>query len=312
MITWAWKVAMQNHAKEKEDGILERVRPFFLHLERVNSLVWKGKLITGVSVYMKGSLKKESLRKQIYLSHHCSDSFITFIPFPDGDWLKEDGGLYFACMKTMKGRMLNYSLKEDRLLAIEKVAHFHQESIGLVSKDIFPVSLTRKWTNRLIRFKKEVGSSLISANEKQLIQYYISVGEEVISGMTAIEELERNALRDKCIVHGDPAHHNFIFRTDTLLLIDGDLANYAPHEYDFLQLMNRMLSHCNWSLDEWSKSHIPTVRHCLENPLLCRLLAYPADFYREWLMNPNGRSALLVKVAQQNDLRSRFINSILK
>ncbi|MFP3360497.1 hypothetical protein R0K17_24600, partial [Planococcus sp. SIMBA_143] len=75
--------------------------------------------------------------------------------------------------------------------------------------------------------------------------------------------------------------------------------------------INRMLPQGNWSLEGWDESHISSPRHCIENPSLRILLAHPADFYREWLMNPSGRNELLVKTEQQKEKRSSFIRQVL-
>ena len=302
---------MRNHASHMDGAILKGIRPFFLQLKQINSLVWRGISYNGEAVFLKAAVKKETIIKQIEISSAGATSFVSYIPFADGEWMKESGGLTFACMKAIEGRVLDYSIKEDRLLAMEKIDHFHDEVQGIVSKHIPYVSLTRKWANRFIRFKQNFDSEVHSCEHEKLINYFLSIGESVLSQMIEVEQLEGSANRHHCIVHGDPAHHNFIFNFDQLLLIDGDLVSYAPREHDYLQLMNRMLPHCNWSLEEWEKSHISSLRHCIENPSLRRLLAYPADFYREWLMNPSGRNELLVKTEQQKGKRSEFIRQVL-
>jgi len=280
-------------------------------MKQINSLVWRGISYNGEPVFLKAAVKKETIKKQIEISSAGATSFVPYIPFADGEWMKESGGLTFACMKAIEGRALDYSIKEDRFLALEKTNHFQDEVQGIVSKHIPYVSLTRKWTNRFIRFKQNLDSEVLSCEQEKLINYFLTIGESVLSEMMEVEQLERSAYRRHCIVHGDPAHHNFIFNFDQLLLIDGDLISYAPREYDYLQLINRMLPHCNWSLEEWEKSHISSLRHCIEHSSLRRLLAYPADFYREWLMNPSGRNELLVKTEQQKEKRLAFIRQVL-
>ncbi|QHA92739.1 phosphotransferase [Bacillus sp. N1-1] len=302
---------MRNHASKMNGAILQGIRPFFLQMKQIKSLVWRGISCNGEPVFLKAAVMKETLKKQIEISSAGATSFVPYIPFADGEWMKETGGLTFACMKAIEGRTLDYNIKEDRFLAMEKTNHFQDEVQGIVSKHIPYVSLTRKWTNRFIRFKQNLDSEVLSFEQEKLINSFLSIGESVLSQMTEVEQLERSAYRRHCIVHGDPAHHNFIFNFDQLLLIDGDLMSYAPREYDYLQLINRMLPHCNWSLEEWEKSHISSLRHCIEYPFLRRLLAYPADFYREWLMNPGGRNELLVKTEQQQEKRSAFIRQVL-
>lgn len=127
-----------------------------------------------------------------------------------------------------------------------------------------------------------------------------------------LEALELNAIEHGCIVHGDPAHHNFIFNRTNLLLIDGDLISYAPLEYDYLQLMNRMLPFSNWSLDEWFAYSIPSVKTILKNNFLFQLLAYPTDIYREWLVDPKGRDDLLIRTKHQHEVRYPFMMSLLE
>ncbi|WP_226656547.1 phosphotransferase [Guptibacillus hwajinpoensis] len=301
---------MRNHANNREGAILKGICPFFLQINPVNSLVWRATSNKGEAVFLKAAERKETILKQIEISSAVS-SFVPYLPFSDGEWVKESGGLTFACMKAIQGRALNYAYKEDRLLAMEKIAHFHEEVEGMISDSIPTVSLNRKWTNRFLRFKQEIATNVFPLEQEKLICFYLSVGEKVVSEMIEVERLEQTALRHHYIVHGDPAHHNFIFNRDQLRLIDGDLVSYAPREYDYLQMLNRMLPYCDWSLEEWRESHIFSLRQCIENPFLRKLLAYPADFYREWLVNPSGRNELLVKTAQQHSKRAEFIRHVL-
>lgn len=301
---------MRNHVSNREGAILKGIRPFFIQIDPVNSLVWRAISHKGEAVFLKATERKENILKQIEISSVAS-SFVSYLPFSDGEWIKESGGLTFACMKAIQGRALNYAFKEDRLLAVEKIAHFHEEVQGTVSHHIPTIALIRKWTNRFVRFKHDIAASVFPPEQEKLIYFYLSIGESVVSHMKEVEGLEETALRDRYIVHGDPAHHNFIFSSHQLRLIDGDLVSYAPREYDYLQLLNRMLPHCNWTLDEWSESHIPPLRQCIETPFLRKLLAYPADFYREWLVNPRGRKELLIKTEQQHAKRTAFVLNVL-
>ncbi|MBN8208444.1 phosphotransferase [Bacillus sp. NTK071] len=302
---------MQNHVRKELDGILNGIRPFFHQINFIKPLVWEGTYSNGCKVIIKGALKRDVLSKQIYLSTCCPASFVSFISFVDGEWVKESNGVYWACMEFIPGRSLLYSVKEERQLAIEKVAQFHQEATGHKFQNIPRISLKQKWTTRFFRFTRSVQPELFSAEQNSLIQRYIKIGQYVLSEMS-IDDLEIDAFNNGYIVHGDPAHHNFIFNRHNLLLIDGDLAVYAPKEYDYLQLINRMLPYCDWSLDELTNYTIPALNNCLTNPSLRRLIAYPADFYREWLMEPNGRKQLLIKTAQQDDVRSALMSLVLK
>ncbi|WP_169525460.1 phosphotransferase [Pseudalkalibacillus hwajinpoensis] len=265
----------------------------------------------GCKVILKGALNRDVLVKQVYLSKCCPASFVSFIPFLDGEWVKESNGVYWACMEFIPGRSLLYSIKEERQLASEKVAQFHQEATGHKFRNIPIISLKQKWTTRFFRFTNSVQPDLFSAEQNLLIQRYIKIGQDVLSEMN-VDDLEKDAFHRGYIVHGDPAHHNFIFNQHSLFLIDGDLAVYAPKEYDYIQLINRMLPFCNWSLEEWGNYRIPALNSCLTNSSLRRLLAYPADFYREWLMEPSGRKELLIKTAQQDGDRTAFMNLVLK
>lgn len=301
---------MQNHVRREMDGILKGIRPFFHQIKCIKPFVWEGTYSNGFKVIIKGAFNPDVLVKQIDLSTCCSSSFVTFIPFVDGDWVKECNGVYWACMEFMPGRSLFYSVKEERQLAIEKVAQFHEEAKRYQFRNIPTISLKQKWTNRFLRFTSSVQPELFSAHQNSLIQRYTKIGEDVLLQMN-VGELEKEAFQNGYIVHGDPAHHNFIFHQHSLLLIDGDLAVHAPKEYDYLQLINRMLPYCSWSLDEWVNNRIPALNYCLTNPSLRRLLAYPADFYREWLMEPNGRKQLLTKTEEQDAARTAFMKLVL-
>ena len=303
---------MQNHVREKKGDILKGIRPFFHQVSCIKPLVWKGEYADGTSVILKGATKMEYLWKQIQLAHYCSSSFVSFVPFVDRKWIKESNGIYWACMEFVEGRALDYSLKEDRQLALEKIAHFQQEAVGFKSNALSLLSLKRKWTNRWIRFTQDIEQTVFSSDHHELIQRYVAVGKSVLSEMTGLDDLEEKAFQNNIIVHGDPAQHNFIFHIDGLLLIDGDLVAYAPHEYDYLQLLTRMLPYCSWSLDEWSDYPIPALENCITNPSLRRLLAYPADFYRDWLLEPGGREQLLLRTERQDRLRYGFMCKVLK
>lgn len=301
---------MRNHASHREGAILKGIRPFFIQINPINPLVWRAITNNGEAVFLKAAPRKETVLKQIKISSVAS-SFVSYLPFSDGEWIKESGGLTFACMKTIEGRALNYALKEDRHLAVEKIAHFHEEVQGTSCDDIPTLALIPKWRNRFVRFKQDIEGNVYPPQQEKLIHFYLSIGEHVVSQMKEVARLEETALRYRYIVHGDPAHHNFIFSRNQLRLIDGDLISYAPREYDYLQLLNRMLPHCNWSLDEWQESYIYPLRQCIETPYLRKLLAYPADFYREWLVNPSGRNELLVKTEEHHSKRAEFVHTVL-
>ncbi|MDP4550434.1 phosphotransferase [Alkalihalobacillus macyae] len=302
---------MQNHVRTEMDGILEGIRPFFHQIKCIKPFVFEGTYSNGFRVIIKGALNREVLIKQIELSMCCPSSFVTFIPFVDGDWVKESNAVYWACMEFMPGRSLFYSVKEERQLALEKVAQFHEETTGYQFRNIPTMSLKQKWTNRLLRFTSSVQPELFSAEQNSLLKRYTKIGEAVLLQMN-VDDLEKEAFQNGYIVHGDPAHHNFIFHHHSLLLIDGDLAVHAPKEYDYLQMLNRMLPYCSWSLDEWVNNQIPALNYCFTNPSLRRLLAYPADFYREWLMEPSGRNQLLTKTMEQDADRTAFMKLVLQ
>ncbi|WP_270179432.1 hypothetical protein [Alkalihalobacillus sp. CinArs1] len=220
------------------------------------------------------------------------------VPFEDGEWIKASEGLYWICTLAEDGNSLDYSRVEERKLAVEKLNHFHTESYGLRGDGLFLVSLKRKWMNRLMKFEESV------QGENKLIKLYTNIGHHVLEEMDdELTNLEHKAFEEGCIVHGDPAHHNFIYNRTKLMLIDGDLVSYAPREYDYLQLMIRMLPFSEWSLDEWFSFNIPSIENILNNPTYTKLLAFPADFYREWLIDPEGRDELLRKTLVEHDKR---------
>ena len=171
---------MQNHVREEKGDILKGIRPFFHRVSYIKPLVWKAEYADGTSVILKGAMKMEHLWKQIQLAHYCSSSFVSFVPFFDHKWIKESNGIFWACMKFVKGRALDYSLKEDRQLALEKIAHFHQETVGFKSDNLPFLSLKRKWTNRWIRFTRDIQQTVFSSDQHELIQRYVDVGERVI------------------------------------------------------------------------------------------------------------------------------------
>ncbi|WP_377888329.1 phosphotransferase [Alkalihalobacillus sp. R86527] len=264
----------------------------------------------GETVFVKGALKHHDVMKQILLSQKCSSSFVKVVPFEDGDWIKKSEGLYWFCLVAVNGRSLDYSRLEERRLAVEKLSHFHAEAYGLKMERIRIVSLRNKWMNRLMTFER----SLVDhpCRDHQMIKEYTIIGRQVLQEMDEkLALLESKAVEERCIVHGDPAHHNFVFNRAQLLLIDGDLISYAPKEYDFLQLMNRMLPYSKWSLKEWSTYNNPVIQTILNTPYLVKMLAYPADFYREWLVDPSGREELLRKEHLQQEQRYPFMLRLL-
>ncbi|MCA0986199.1 phosphotransferase [Guptibacillus algicola] len=260
----------------------------------------------GEGVFVKGVLKSQDVLKQILLSEKCSSSFMKVVPFEDGDWIKKSEDLYWFCLLEIEGRSLDYSRIEERRLAVEKLAEFHAESFGLKMEGIRIVSLKNKWMNRLMKFEESLCNH--PKRDHELIKRYTTLGRQVLEQMD--EELvfmETKAVEEGCIIHGDPAHHNFVFNRSQLRLIDGDLISYAPREYDFLQLMNRMLPYSNWSLYEWGQYDNPAIKTILNKPYLVKLLAFPADFYREWLVDTDGREQLLQKELEQHEKRYSFM-----
>lgn len=304
---------MRNQDNVMGERILNGIRPFFHCITFIKPLVYKGVTKSGLPIFIKGALKEISLIKQIQFSITHPSSFVTFIPFDDGDWMKQCNGYYWACMVAEEGRNLDYSLLEERRLAVEKLGQFHAEAAGLAIEGLNRISLKKKWMERLMRFENSVSTYRCDPTEIELVKSFIQISYKVLTEMDdQLEALELNAFKQRYIVHGDPAHHNFIFNRTNLLMIDGDLISYAPLEYDFLQLMNRMLPFSNWSLEEWYTYRIPAVKNILNDSSLLQLLAYPTDFYREWLVNPEGRDELLWRTKLQNDVRYPFMVSLLK
>ncbi|WP_171016646.1 phosphotransferase [Pseudalkalibacillus caeni] len=273
---------------------------------------------------LKGFKNKEKLHGQLLLGSILDDRnekvAASFEPFPTKEWFFHYDGLYWACMPVEEGTPLDFSKRADRLLGLRQIAKFHKET-GNLTKDVAPLKLfqlNEKWLRRYNRFQLSLNQAPI---QKEFVPLASSVqrwGEWILERINRkfLQHLEVEALNNRSLIHGDVAHHNFLRNKFETVLIDFDLIAYAPLEYDYLQYINRIMPFLKWDLQEVRDIPIPGLKHCLQNPDLYLLLAFPTDFFREWLFlmrtNEQKLNNYLAYARQKFQERERFFIQVQK
>ncbi|SET67564.1 NAD+ synthetase [Salinibacillus kushneri] len=232
-----------------------------------------------VKCYGSNALKVWSLSLQIENRNH----FVTFVPFPNGErWLKDSAGQYWCLSPFVEGKKLNYNNHEDREAAIELLQQFHTITKGLSIKQTKPKPFIQKTEERYKRFLRT--KDIFVQNQATL--FYNKIVTQTNKLLKSMEKLkwrkiEEKAKRNRFLIHGDNAGHNFIRNSEGIYLIDFDLIQYAPYEYEWIQLAQRFLIE---GLNRFDDLFQYPIFQSLENQsyFLYGTL-FPSDLFREWL-----------------------------
>jgi hypothetical protein len=176
--------------------------------------------------------------------------------------------------------MFTYHSFSERQSALSILGEFHHSSQKILMEREIILSLpeqklVEKWTLRLEEFIRNKGKLSIYI-PPAMIDTYIRIGQKALQGVVLYGFSE-----ERCLLHGDLAHHNFLRDVhNELHIIDLDLIAKGPSEIDYIQFANRILPFFNWSLAKlWE--HEPLSAFKENQPFLYGIL-FPSDVFREW------------------------------
>lgn len=263
----------------------QQFREPIVKMERIRDSVYIVKTMTKKYV-VKGYSKYKKLRLQETFTEtlHQEGFKKTYHFFQD--ITKEPlffEGEYFGCMEFLEPARKDFTFHshKNRKEGLKLLEEFHQVTATCVSRynTLLPYSdLLGKWEARLNSFKKYSPKICYQINE-QNVNELLDWAQWSLNGMKANENFYSR--QPHCILHGDVAHHNFLRDTsDTLHLIDFDLAHIGSPSIDYLQYANRILPSIDWSFDELSKYR--QIQGLLKEKGFLYALAFPTDIFREW------------------------------
>ncbi|MRG88237.1 protein kinase family protein [Salinibacillus xinjiangensis] len=210
-------------------------------------------------------------------------NFIISYPFPNGKrWIEDQKQQIWCMYPYVEGESLSYKNDKDRKSAIHLLQDFHHESKGIVIHQTKPISYLTKLEERQKRFSR-TKNIFFQHNALFLYQNIMKYTEELWTPIKKLKwtELEKRAKRKKYIIHGDSASHNFIKNNTGVFLIDFDLIQNAPYEYEWIQLAQRFLYD---GVDDWDELlSYPVFQFYVQNPYFYYGLKFPSDLFREWL-----------------------------
>ncbi len=183
------------------------------------------------------------------------------------------------------GREADYRSREDRRQTLHMLQTLHETTAGWYISYMHEQRLVEKWRMRFEKFKEQ----------KHALQPFMGAAafEEICRQTSkALQQITPIITREKCVLHGDVVHHNFLLGTKPLL-IDFDLACIGSPEEEVLLWMHRVLPHVDYQIDVILQEQPYT------NTVLAYLhfLMFPNELLREWLymlqVSPEKRPVLL-------------------
>ncbi|GAA0483386.1 hypothetical protein GCM10008986_05560 [Salinibacillus aidingensis] len=254
----------------------------------------------------------------LFLQIEDQKNFVSFVPFPNGErWIKDSLGQYWCLSPFIEGRKLNYTYHEDRLAAINLLQDFHDTAKGLPIKQTKTKPFLQKSTERYRRFLRT--KDIFTQHQATLFyQNIVKQTRDILERMEKLKwrKIEEKANRKRFIIHGDNAGHNFIRNQDGIYLFDFDLIQYAPYEYEWIQLAQRFLFE---GLDQFEDLfQYPVFQSFKGQSYFYYGTIFPSDLFREWLhflrKNPSQAqvSSYLQKFQQQWHQRQKFFELATK
>jgi thiamine kinase-like enzyme len=190
---------------------------------------------------------------------------------------------YYGCLEYIQPNDIpfHYAHESDRHEGINLLREFHDKTVNLASSytTLLPkADLANKWHQRKIEFTKNL-PQLNYFVSKAMTREFISWADFSLRGFSNLKN--KLDTKEKVILHGDVAYHNFLrSKEGKLYLIDYDLISTGPSAYDMLQYANRILPFLDWKLS--ALAEVNHLNDWLNNNAFLYGLLYPADLLREW------------------------------
>lgn len=295
----------------------------FLYVKKIKNGIWICKTAKNTWV-LKEFPTKEKIENQIYLTKLLfTNGFhwtYRFHPIHAKKICFFEDRIFGLIEFIKKGSSFSYQTKNNRIQAIKLLSKFH-ETTQLFANE-FSTRLSffnqiEKWETRLKDF-----ISNIPQLKKFIPQYYMEVYVEWAKWSLHMLKQNKNYFKQqtRCVIHGDVAHHNFIYNFDEqLFLIDFDLIHLGSPVIDYLQFTNRILPYIEWSNHELQQ--METIKDLLNHKAFVIALIYPTDVLREWnrfirsknKKNKDQSLAYLKEITfNQYVQRKTFVNEMIK
>lgn len=256
----------------------------FLYVKKIKNGVWFCKTVKNTWV-LKEFPTREKVENQLSLTNLLfTNGFhrtYRFHPIHAKKVCFFENKIYGLIEFIKKGSSFSYQTKNNRIQAIELLSKFHKTTQLFVNEFSTKLSLfdqIEKWEARLKEF-----ISNIPQLKKFMPPYYIEVYVEWAKwSLHKLKQIKSYFdQQEKCVIHGDVAHHNFIYNFDQqLFLIDFDLIHVGSPVIDYLQFTNRILPFIEWSSHELQQMGI--IKNLLNRKAFVIALIYPTDVLREW------------------------------
>ncbi len=281
-----------NHKGGKDDFVVNRL---FLFCQKNGVYVNETNMIKH-SVYLldtdrglkilKGYKRQEKIQRIYEFLNQMMDHSVNYVVnyewFPTGELVCEDEQVYWTLQPYVQcERKFTYKKKKDRMDAIELLHDYHDVSKKVSEDNRFSFdtySLIQQWSQRLKVFQTNFPMLQMYMSTSQIMSI-ISWSEQALNYLKKYEKEEDEL--GQAVIHGDVASHNFLRVNDQqIMMIDFDLASYAPVIYDYIQLAQRYLVYINCSLKRLS-SH-PSLCYLFQNRFFLSALLFPSHVVREW------------------------------
>ncbi|MGC4375834.1 hypothetical protein WD019_02665 [Fictibacillus sp. Mic-4] len=277
---------------------------------------------------LKGFQSKDECKNQLELSNWFSQfkdpSIGTYTIYPNRKRIMYSENMYWGIMPYYSGSGLDLKYFRDVKHGLRCIHEFHKQSTlhgtGPLLASLPTYNLYKKWKKRHNKFVENVTKTRVSDSMRNELKEMMKWGKWSLEHLpkTELIELENSARQHGYVCHGDVAPHNFIRLSEKkVILIDYDLLSVVPHEYDYLQYVNRCMPYWNWSNQLLKKLNHAVLESCLEKRWFLIALVFPTDLYREWnrvleRRNKNELSEMIRFTKDDFGYRKKFIEKLMK
>lgn len=226
---------------------------------------------------------------------------------------------YYGCLEYIEPakESFSYHQEENRHRGLKVLKDYHQTTRKLVRryKTLIPdFDLKNKWQERYRTFVQNLPIIRFFI-KKEFVRQILAWAHWSLNGL----EREKSFFHqgETVILHGDVAHHNFIFTEQhQLTLIDFDLIAIGKNWIDYLQYANRIFPFLEWNLQElWRYEEMKEYQNVKG---FLYALAFPTDIMREWnrvikeksYNHPRKIRPIMELTMEQFHLRKQFFKDL--